>query len=101
MAYNAGQTMVVTAGAVDQVTKLPISAPACNINFYAPPKNPKFFPSDRVVDYTVQAVFDNVQHLYVAYVDTSGWLGGLWWYQSVLSYNGFTASEYSNVTIIA
>lgn len=99
--YYSGETLTVTVSAFDKVTKFPVSAPMCTVNFYAPPKNPELNVADRVVDFSFQAVYDANQRLYVAYVDTSGWAGGTWYYQGILNLNTFKAWEYSTVSILA
>lgn len=94
-------TLTATVSATDMVSKFPISVPTCTINFFAPPKNPKLNPTDRVVDYSFQAVFDPSQKLYVAQIDTTGWVGGTWYYQGVLTVAPYTAWEYSTFSLIA
>lgn len=101
MSLYSGESLTVTVSAFDRVTKFPISAPTCTVNFFAPPKNPKINPSDRVADYSFQAVFDAAQNLYVAYIDTDSWIPGIWWYQGVLTLEPYSAWEYQSFTMTA
>lgn len=101
MSLYSGESLTVTVSAFDRVTKFPISSPTCTVNFFAPPKNPQLNPTDREVDYSFQAVFDSAQNLYVAYINTSGWIGGNWYYQAVLSLPPYSAWEYQTFTLTA
>jgi hypothetical protein len=101
MSLYAGMTLTAKAGAVDRVTKLYVSAATCEFNFFAPPKNPELNPTDREADYTFSGTFDPSQNLYVAVVDTTGWIGGLWHYQAVLAVSPYTAWEYSTFRLNA
>jgi hypothetical protein len=96
MSLYSGMTITVTAQAFDRVTKLPISNPTCVFNFYAPPKDPEYNPSDRVVDYTCTGTFDPDQNKYTGVITTTGWTGGKWHYQGVLSESPYSAWEYSS-----
>lgn len=100
MSYYSGMTFAVTAGAFDAVTKLPVSEPTCTVNFYAPPKNPRLNPTDRVADYSFAGVYDPNQKAYVAVVTTTGWVGGNWYYQAVFDNSPNTAWEYAQFTLL-
>jgi hypothetical protein len=95
MNLYSGMSLSVKAGAVDRVTKQYVSAATCTFNFFAPPKNPELNATDREADYTFTGTFDSAQNLYVATVDTTGWAGGIWYYQAVLSASPYSSWVYS------
>ncbi len=99
MSLYSGVTLAVKVSAIDSVTKFAISEPTCTFNFYAPPKNPKMNPSDRTVDHSFPGLFDEAQQKYVAYVDTTGWAGGVWYYQAELSLVPYTSWEYAHFVL--
>lgn len=95
MSLYSGMTLTAKAGAVDRVTKQYVSDAVCTFNFFIPPKNPKLNPTDRTPDYTFTGTFDTTQNLYVATVETTDWIGGLWYYQAVLTVSPYTSWEYN------
>jgi hypothetical protein len=100
MSLYSGMSLVAKAGAIDRVTKLSISDATCTFNFYSPPKNPKLNPTDRVVDHTYSGTFDSNQSMYIASIDTTGWIGGDWWMQAVLTVGSNTSFEYYEFTLL-
>lgn len=101
MSLYSGMDIVVKAQAFDQVTKFPISTATCTVNFFTPPKNPADNPSDRVVDYSAVGVYDPDQQLYVATMNTTGWIGGQWYYQTILASGSFSSWNYFTFTLKA
>jgi hypothetical protein len=101
MSIYTGMTIAVTVGAFDQVTKFPVSTPACTVNFYAPPKNPRLNPTDRVADYTTTGTFDPNQNVYVATINTTGWVGGTWYYQGLLDDGVNQSWEYGTFNLVS
>ena len=101
MSLYSGMDIAVKVQAFDQVTKMPISSALCTVNFFTPPKNPADNPADRVVDYTATGVYDPDQQLYVATMNTTGWIGGQWYYQAVLADSPFSSFEYFTFTLKA
>jgi hypothetical protein len=101
MSLYSGMDILVKAQAFDQVTKIPVSSAVCTVNFFKPPKNPDDNPSDRIVDYSTQGVYDPDQQLYVAPMSTDGWIGGLWYYQIVLTAPPFSSWSYFTFTLKA
>lgn len=97
----SGMSLTAKAGAVDRVSKQYVSGATCTFNFFIPPKNPALNPTDRTADYTFAGTFDSTQNLYTAVIDTTGWIGGLWYYQAVLADSPNTSWEYSTFTLRA
>lgn len=58
----------------------------CEVDFYAPPKNPKTNVEDRIADHgPVTLTYDNARLGYFGTVETSGWAAGTWWFKVTLS----------------
>lgn len=101
MKLYSGMTLVAKASAVDRITKQYVSAATCTFNFFGPPKNPELNPTDRTPDHTVTGTFDTTQNAYTAVVDTTGWVGGTWYYQALLVVSPYTAFDYSSFNLTA
>lgn len=57
----------------------------CQIEFFAPPKNPKTKTEDRIADEGPVALpWDAARSGYFGTVETAGWAPGTWWYRVVL-----------------
>jgi hypothetical protein len=81
-----GMTIDLKARGTDGFTHDIITDAACVINLFAPPKNPKLNPGDRVSpDFSVPATYDPVSRYYLATASSTGWTPGTWWMQAVLS----------------
>lgn len=98
---QVGQTVVIGSRLFDPITGLGISTATCQINFYAPGKNPQVNPGDRTVDHgPFTANYDSNYNGYVAYVPTTGWAAGVWTYQAYFV-STFTDWQYATVEIDA
>ena len=86
MTLYAGMTIDLKARGTDGFSHDVIYDATCVMNLFAPPKNPKLNPGDRLdPDYTVPATYDPVSRYYLATTATTGWAPGLWWMQAVLT----------------
>lgn len=97
----SGTSIQPSVWAYDRVTKLPIQTPTCTFNFFAPPKDPEWNPTDRTADYTCPGTFDPNQNKYVGSISTEGWIGGKWYVQAVLTQDPYTVWDYYQFTIRA
>jgi hypothetical protein len=82
-----GETISCLVVATDPtLSDAQIKDATCEIEFYAPPKNPKTNVDDRVADEgPVSLTYDNARSGYFGTVDTTGWAAGTWWYRVVLT----------------
>ncbi len=94
MTIYAGENVDLKVRGTDEVSRKIITDANCIITLFAPPKNPRDNPADRVSpDHTVSAVYDSVSRYYLATVSTTGWAAGVWWMCGVVS--GGTGSYYA------
>lgn len=93
MTMFVGEGVTITCAAVDPTTGQQISNATAVVEFYAPPKNPAKVPTDRTVDHGpfTMAWNPNIENkdgtlgAYFAFVDTTGWAAGKWFYKTTLS----------------
>ena len=58
----------------------------CNVEFFAPGKQPKSVPADRIApDHTESLSYDSGRSGYYGLVSTAGWADGTWSFRVVLS----------------
>lgn len=86
MPLYAGEAVVIKASALDPVKGEMITDAAGEVLLYAPPKNPKAVPADRVHDGDpIPMTYEAEIERYVAYVDTTGFAAGKWFYKVTLT----------------
>jgi hypothetical protein len=98
-----GMNIDLKVRGADGVTQSLITDADCTINLFAPPKTPVTNVLDRVPDQVITATYDPVSRYYLATVNTTGWLPGIWWMQGVLSggAENYQAWEFASFTLNA
>lgn len=90
-----GEGLTIKAAASDPLREQTIIDAIAACEFYAPGKNAKDVPADRVPDYTLTLVYNSDLSLYVGYIDTTGWAAGKWQFKVTLS-GAYDAWEYGS-----
>ena len=101
MTLYQGMNIDLKVRGTDGLSRKIITDAGCEINLYAPPKNPKLNVMDRVTDHVVTATYDPVTRFYIASVTTIGWAVGTWWMQGVLTggVENYAAWDYESFVI--
>lgn len=99
MTLYAGEAVTIKASATDPVHNTVIADAVAVVDFYAPGKNPKVNPADRVIDKPqVALTYDAAVKLYLGYADTTGWVDGKWSFKVTLS-GSYDSWEYGTFTL--
>lgn len=99
MTLYVGEAVTVKAVATDPIRNVPITDATAEVEFYAPPKNPKANPEDRTRDGdTVTLTYDVDAGCYLGYADTTGWEPGKWAFKVTLS-GSYDSWEYGSFTL--
>jgi hypothetical protein len=101
MAIYVGEGITVTATATDPTTGEAITDATAQAEFFAPGKNPKSTPADRVADEgPIDMAWDDVRKAYVGNVSTASWAAGRWNYRVFLS-GAYSSWEYGSFQLKA
>lgn len=101
MTLYVGEAVTIRATATNPITKAVISDAVAVADFYAPGKNPKLNPADRIIDKPqVSLVYDPAAGSYLGYVDTTGWVEGRWSFKVTLS-GSYDSWEYGSFALKA
>lgn len=79
MATYVGEAVAMFTQVINPITKEPITDLTAEVELYAPGKDPKNVPADRVADAGPFAMpYDAEAGGYVGFVDTTGFAPGRW-----------------------
>lgn len=102
MATYVGEAVAMFSQVVNPLTKEPITNLTAVVEFYAPSKDPKNVPGDRVADYgPFPMTYDADAGGYVGFVSTVGWTAGRWTARVRASNTEWDNWEYATVVVKA
>jgi hypothetical protein len=99
MTTYVGEKVTIRVEASDPILGQAITDGQLSVEFYAPGKDPKNLPDDRVKDQgPYDMTWSDEAQAYFVQVSTAGWVAGKWTYKVTLT-GGYDSWEYATLTL--